>query len=150
MGRVYKDYCFIFFMVLIEVNKLTRDVFKEFYDKEELGIRLVADVETRKLYIVPSVSFHFNIVLELLGADEFYIKKNPLLASHLISVFINIEKNEIRGLIIGIGSIELNLKIGHTKSQLDLAHAMVVNFIETGDLEKSSDFKERNANPTLR
>lgn len=128
-------------MVLTIPKKLTPALLNVFLDdKDEL--RLIVNTEKQKLYLIRKKSYHAEVASEILGVEESDIVKNPEIASHLVSSMIRIVNNKVDYVVTGMGSLELICKVKHTREQLQLAHELVIAFVNDGLLEIDETFRD--------
>jgi len=103
-------------------------------DKEELGdlyegnmLQLIVDLKTEQVFHVPSSMKHIDAVCELLDKEEWQINKKE--AEHLVSAYIIIENNIVKGMAIGHSSFEARFKIHHSIEQKAEAEILINNII---------------------
>ncbi len=115
---------------------LTPDIVQRYIT--EGMIRLVVDTARKLIYPLPRNINNLAFVAALLKIKPELLLANKALTTHLVPSVIKIKDNkEVIGILTGISSMELGYHVTHHKATIDLAHALVKDFITYGEIPEA-------------
>ena len=131
-------------------NRLSWAVFNGYGSRKEQGlVSVVVDTETKLIYPVPLGEEHLEFVPKIIFLEKNDVFENPPRFSRFVPSLIETEFNpltqsfQVLGVVTGISGLELGARVRHKKEQLELAHALVLDFVNRGELQVSEKFQHK-------
>ena len=112
-------------MGLRRVRDLNKRELEDLYQGEIL--QLIVDMETKKVYHVPSWMMHIQAAAELLKTEGKQLNKEN--AKRFISAYIEIEGKTVKDMNVGFSSLESKYKIHHSLKEKAEAEAIIRGII---------------------
>jgi len=113
---------------------------------DSILLKLIIDVNKKKVYVIPFSNEHITFVSRLLGVDREEIFKHPEIAKKFVGAYIRIDKNnEIEKVIVGSTTgLTLGAKVKYSPKDIDKAYKILWGFIYKGEIpyKKNFEFKK--------
>ncbi len=123
---------------------LTWGVFNNYIGRKKANLfSVIVDTNDGSIYPVPTDTEHIDWAAQILGCTRDDIRQDPSMASHLIPVVIETSPppEELRRVVIGTCGMEIGYRVRHTAEQLERGRAMVMEFLEGGEVPLAKDLQ---------
>ena len=98
-------------------------------------IKLIIDVNSKKVYVVEFMKHHLDFAAKLLNIKKEDIYKNPGIAEMLVGAYILIKNKKINKIIVGnTTGLSLGAKVKYKYKTLNEAYKLIWEFVYKGEI----------------